>query len=1765
MAHSELLRRPGELCKAVTSLQASSRSQDALLADLGQRVESSATAVDRQLRLAEVDMASLRSRVTVLEESLSDAVSEATRARTEVAALREFVQAPRFQVHAKQPWPLSRAGSLQSSPRRASPSRTCEVTAQPGPPSPEQRSDGNVEGRLCKLEALTTRSLTSMEERVFSFGEGHRALESQIAGMTSSILGCGHEQQRLAVEVAKLHDTAKQVQELLQDQSKTQELRRDVTEEQKLRKEATCHLGTKLEELRREISEEQRNRSEALSRVGTKLQEESRRDLAEEQKLRKEATSLLGAQLKEEFRRDLAEEQRLRKEAMEELAAQLEEESHRDLAEEQQQRKEALILLGTQLEDQLASMADRQQHQASELGKLSRELVSNALEATKMRMKLATLGWKEGLAADAHDARLAGPSTERIWQLMHMMLARLAAKMQTVWQLMRMTLAQLVTKLNSKGFVWLRKRMMRMKLATLGWKEGLAADAHDARLAGPSTERIWQLMHMMLARLAAKMQTVWQLMRMTLAQLVTKLNSKGFVWLRKRMMRMKLATLGWKEGLAADAHDARLAGPSTERIWQLMHMMLARLAAKMQTVWQLMRMTLAQLVTKLNSKGFVWLRKRMMRMKLATLGWKEGLAADAHDARLAGPSTERIWQLMHMMLARLAAKMQTVWQLMRMTLAQLVTKLNSKGFVWLRKRMMRMKLATLGWKEGLAADAHDARLAGPSTERIWQLMHMMLARLAAKMQTVWQLMRMTLAQLVTKLNSKGFVWLRKRMMRMKLATLGWKEGLAADAHDARLAGPSTERIWQLMHMMLARLAAKMQTVWQLMRMTLAQLVTKLNSKGFVWLRKRMMRMKLATLGWKEGLAADAHDARLAGPSTERIWQLMHMMLARLAAKMQTVWQLMRMTLAQLVTKLNSKGFVWLRKRMMRMKLATLGWKEGLAADAHDARLAGPSTERIWQLMHMMLARLAAKMQTVWQLMRMTLAQLVTKLNSKGFVWLRKRMMRMKLATLGWKEGLAADAHDARLAGPSTERIWQLMHMMLARLAAKMQTVWQLMRMTLAQLVTKLNSKGFVWLRKRMMRMKLATLGWKEGLAADAHDARLAGPSTERIWQLMHMMLARLAAKMQTVWQLMRMTLAQLVTKLNSKGFVWLRKRMMRMKLATLGWKEGLAADAHDARLAGPSTERIWQLMHMMLARLAAKMQTVWQLMRMTLAQLVTKLNSKGFVWLRKRMMRMKLATLGWKGERELDTDEAVLRSGCFVTVGLEIRQQIGEQRARVEGRLLRLEETWQPAKMASSDVGSWLQSCILEVREAQETLEQTFESKFAGILRCLKALYMKVGLSAREALASLQDSHLELDDLWSASEQGLSEVASLVSRHGTTSISHISSHLPEASEIEDTGMVALPAGRAEPLGLETIPLEMGKLLFIKSQMGLLQEGILAIRLRPAVWGSLQNGQSGYMRGVDDPLLVLHDLAQITVHQNRCFYAVMGDFEKAFPSVWREDVLSLAAECPGVSGGVLHLLGDILDLDMVSVLLSGSSVVPVRQGLPEGFARAVLDVASRRARIQSWPRQDWYRQMFCEASRSPASWAARSSKLLQDWGIRDFSEGNMSLGLRAYKSYVTDALRDACLEKTRKALIPSTAPCINNAFPSRMPRLTLQNIVRRPASWNTLLATRAISRLRLDLLVLGCRADKPSRAREVQCVCCERLTVAPLAHTLLRCAAWSSFRSPRQLWEHASLQEILCLEPEAEGFEQLACMALAIQEYVKSFWAARPGALRRMWP
>ena len=127
-----------------------------------------------------------------------------------------------------------------------------------------------------------------------------------------------------------------------------------------------------------------------------------------------------------------------------------------------------------------------------------------------------------------------------------------------------------------------------------------------------------------------------------------------------------------------------------------------------------------------------------------------------------------------------------------------------------------------------------------------------------------------------------------------------------------------------------------------------------------------------------------------------------------------------------------------------------------------------------------------------------------------------------------------------------------------------------------------------------------------------------------------------------------------------------------------------------------------------------------------------------------------------------------------------------------------------------------------------------------------------------------------------------------------------------------------------------------RLLFVRSQMGLLQEGVLALQLRPAVWSHLLEGQSGYIRSSDDPVLALSELRQLAVaSQNRCIFALMGDFQKAFPSCWRDDIIQLAAQCPLLAGGTLHLLGDILDSDLVSVGLGGFSVFSIVESLPEG--------------------------------------------------------------------------------------------------------------------------------------------------------------------------------------------------------------------------------------
>ncbi len=73
-----------------------------------------------------------------------------------------------------------------------------------------------------------------------------------------------------------------------------------------------------------------------------------------------------------------------------------------------------------------------------------------------------------------------------------------------------------------------------------------------------------------------------------------------------------------------------------------------------------------------------------------------------------------------------------------------------------------------------------------------------------------------------------------------------------------------------------------------------------------------------------------------------------------------------------------------------------------------------------------------------------------------------------------------------------------------------------------------------------------------------------------------------------------------------------------------------------------------------------------------------------------------------------------------------------------------------------------------------------------------------------------------------------------------------------------------------------------RLIFIMVQFALLQEGVVASRIRVQVRASILEGQSGYIRGVEGPIMVAHEVSTTVLAQGRCLWASLGDFERAFP-------------------------------------------------------------------------------------------------------------------------------------------------------------------------------------------------------------------------------------------------------------------------------------------
>jgi hypothetical protein len=77
---------------------------------------------------------------------------------------------------------------------------------------------------------------------------------------------------------------------------------------------------------------------------------------------------------------------------------------------------------------------------------------------------------------------------------------------------------------------------------------------------------------------------------------------------------------------------------------------------------------------------------------------------------------------------------------------------------------------------------------------------------------------------------------------------------------------------------------------------------------------------------------------------------------------------------------------------------------------------------------------------------------------------------------------------------------------------------------------------------------------------------------------------------------------------------------------------------------------------------------------------------------------------------------------------------------------------------------------------------------------------------------------------------------------------------------------------------------------------------MAQRIAPPVRARLRPGQGGYVRGVEDPQLVLHEACAERSFLKLCTWMLFGDQKKAFPKTWREALLGLLWRNGGLRGG-----------------------------------------------------------------------------------------------------------------------------------------------------------------------------------------------------------------------------------------------------------------------
>jgi hypothetical protein len=228
----------------------------------------------------------------------------------------------------------------------------------------------------------------------------------------------------------------------------------------------------------------------------------------------------------------------------------------------------------------------------------------------------------------------------------------------------------------------------------------------------------------------------------------------------------------------------------------------------------------------------------------------------------------------------------------------------------------------------------------------------------------------------------------------------------------------------------------------------------------------------------------------------------------------------------------------------------------------------------------------------------------------------------------------------------------------------------------------------------------------------------------------------------------------------------------------------------------------------------------------------------------------------------------------------------------------------------------------------------------------------------------------------------------------------------------------------------------------------------------------------------------------------------------------------------------------------------------------GFARAVLDVASRRSRLWQLAEGDLYGDVF-RASHyvSAVSWAYRSRELLCKWGLPDWPQfgGPVFLYLRVVRKMLEKRCELSVSERASNHMLPVPYSSYSSgAAPDLDAVLCVEGL-----GCASLVGQQSVSRMRANPLELGHRRGHRTRAATQTCIACSASVTNAGVHCLTDCPVFLQWRASLvgflsgPLWTRSDLaRTLLGLRPGHPAYIHIVRLVAAIEKNERKFWSAQ---------